>query len=163
MADLRFQVTDLCGHPGQRRDVYGEMKLYIKIGETTTGSSSATFAHLTAVHEGILAEGWSGIMADHRCVRCLTEWEAPVETEWSELFVRHPDEDQNALSPDGFVDLEEVVRDELSLALPSDPLCRPHCAGICPECGADLNNARCDGHGDPSEGPFAALKQLFGS
>jgi hypothetical protein len=26
-----------------------------------------------------------------------------------------------------------------------------------------LNDAPCDGHGDSSEGPFAALKQLFGS
>lgn len=163
MGDLRFQVTDLLGHPGIRRQVYGEKKFFLKVGETTTGSSSATFAHLTAVHEGILVEGWSGIMADHRCVRCLTEWEGPIETEWSELFVRYPDEDQSPISADGVIDLEGVVRDELSLALPPDPLCQPHCAGICPECGADLNDAPCDGHGDHSEGPFAALKQLFGS
>lgn len=163
MGDLRFQVSDLLGHPGSHRDVYGEVKLFLKVGETTTRSSSATFAHLTAVGEGILAEGWSGIMADHVCVRCLREWEGPVETQWSELFVRQPDGDQNAIAPDGVIDLEGVVHDELSLALPADPLCRPHCAGICPECGADLNDAPCEGHGDLSEGPFAALKQLFGS
>ena len=139
MGDLRFQVSDLLGHPGSHRDVHGEVKLFLKVGETTTRSSSATFAHLTAVGEGILAEGWS------------------------ELFVRHPDGDQNAIASDGVIDLEGVVHDELSLALPADPLCRPHCAGICPECGADLNDAPCEGHGDLSEGPFAALKQLFGS
>ena len=82
MGDLRFSVSDLLGHPGQRRDVYGEVKLFLKVGETSTRSSSATFAHLTAVGEGILAEGWSGIMADHVCVRCLREWEGPVATEW---------------------------------------------------------------------------------
>ncbi|MGH8924875.1 MAG: YceD family protein [Acidimicrobiia bacterium] len=162
MANLRFQVSDLLGHPGLHRDVYGEMKLGLKVGETTTSTSAATFTRLTAVHGGLLAEGWSGVMADHVCVRCLKEWEGPIETEWSELFVRDPDNDQSAISPDGMVDLEPVVRDELSLALPSDPLCGPHCAGICPECGADLNEAPCDGHGEPSEGPFAALKQLFG-
>jgi uncharacterized protein len=160
--NLRFQVSDLLGHPGQSRDVYGEMKLYLKVGETTTSSSAATFARLTAVHEGILAAGWSGVMADHVCVRCLIGWEGPVEAEWSELFVRHPDADQSPITPDGIIDLEPIVRDELSLALPADPLCRQDCAGICPECGADLNNAPCDGHGDDSEGPFAALKQLFG-
>ena len=160
MADLRFPVTDLLGHPGERRDVYGETKLHLEVGETRVSTSSATYAQLTAVGEGILAKGWSGVMADHVCIRCLTEWEAPIDAEWEELFMRHPGKDESPIH-DGVIDLEPVVRDELSLALPSDPLCRPDCAGICPECGADLNNAPCSGHGDLSEGPFAALKQLF--
>lgn len=163
MADLRFQVTDLLGHPGLGRDVYGELKLNLKVGETTASTKSATFAKFTAVHDGILAKGWSGVMADHTCVRCLTEWEGPIEADWAELFVRHPTEDESLIGADGVIDLEPVVRDELSLALPPDPLCRANCAGICPECGADLNDAPCEGHGDTSDSPFAALKQLFGS
>jgi uncharacterized protein len=41
------------------------------------------------------------------------------------------------------IDLVEFVREELALAVPSYPLCRPSCAGLCPRCGADLNTGPC--------------------
>jgi uncharacterized protein len=37
------------------------------------------------------------------------------------------------------LDLEPVLRDAVVLDLPFQPLCRPDCAGLCPECGTDLN------------------------
>jgi uncharacterized protein len=163
MDDLRFQVSDLLGHPGLDRYVYGEQKLNVEIGETIVSSRSATYAHLTAVSNGVLASGWSAVMADHTCSRCLIEWEAPVETEWTELFIRNPAADESPLGVDGTIDLGPVVRDELVLALPADPLCRPDCRGLCVECGADLNVDPCAGHGDESSSPFAALRQLFDS
>ncbi len=39
------------------------------------------------------------------------------------------------------LDLRAWARDALALALPAQILCRPECAGLCPECGADLNLA----------------------
>lgn len=163
MSELRFQISDLLGHPGAHRDVYGEAKFLMRVGQSEIRSSSATNARLTAVSEGILVEAWTGVMAYQACVRCLTEWEAPIETTWAELFTRHPETDESPITGDGWIDLEPLVRDELSLALPKAPLCRPDCAGLCAECGADLNTAPCEGHGDQLDGPFAALKQLFGS
>jgi uncharacterized protein len=59
------------------------------------------------------------------------------------------------------IDLEPAIHDEVSLSLPAAPTCRPDCAGLCAVCGTDLNEAPCDGHGDGSDSPFAALKQLF--
>lgn len=163
MNDLRFQVSDLLGHPGLDRWVYGEAKLALAVGETSVSSLAATYAHITAVTHGVLVDGWSGVMANHICARCLREWEAPVETQWSELFMRRPGEDESPIGVDGMVDLAPVVHDELSLALPADPLCRPDCRGLCVTCGADLNMDPCAGHDDESSSPFAALRQLFGS
>jgi uncharacterized metal-binding protein YceD (DUF177 family) len=163
MDDLRFQVSDLLGHPGLDRWIYGEAKVNLAVGETVVSSRSATYAHVTATSVGVLVDGWSGVMADHTCARCLRTWEAPVETEWSELFARQPGPDESPIEADGMIDLGPVVHDELSLALVADPVCQPDCLGLCVECGADLNIAPCAGHGDESSSPFAALKQLFGS
>lgn len=41
------------------------------------------------------------------------------------------------------VDLSELVRQMLVLAVPARSLCRPDCRGICPYCGTDLNQAAC--------------------
>lgn len=38
-----------------------------------------------------------------------------------------------------FADLEALLRDNLAEALPLQPLCRPDCRGLCPQCGIDLN------------------------
>jgi len=48
------------------------------------------------------------------------------------------------------------------LALPMKAICRSDCRGLCPHCGASLNNeqCRCEKHGsDPRLAPLARLKQ----
>ena len=42
---------------------------------------------------------------------------------------------------DGVLDLHAWARDALALALPANLLCREDCAGLCPLCGANLNQA----------------------
>ena len=42
-------------------------------------------------------------------------------------------------SPGDQLDLEPMVREAVLLELPLAPLCRPDCAGLCPECGANRN------------------------
>ena len=41
------------------------------------------------------------------------------------------------------LDLTEVVRQHLVLAVPMAPLCRRDCRGLCPTCGADRNEGDC--------------------
>src|SRR5262249_49492851 len=40
--------------------------------------------------------------------------------------------------------LEDVLKEQLLLALPVKQVCRPDCKGICPQCGKDLNAGSCD-------------------
>jgi uncharacterized protein len=57
------------------------------------------------------------------------------------------------------IDLEPLVREQVILAVPYAPLCREECAGLCPQCGADLNAGPC-GCEKPVDPRFAALKGL---
>lgn len=41
------------------------------------------------------------------------------------------------------LELTETVREEISLALPMQNICREDCAGLCPQCGANLNATTC--------------------
>lgn len=41
------------------------------------------------------------------------------------------------------LDLAELVRDAVHLAIPMAPKCRPDCHGLCPDCGVNLNTGQC--------------------
>lgn len=61
------------------------------------------------------------------------------------------------LGPEPVLDVSEVVRQHLLLALPMVPVCRADCRGLCPQCGANRNDVDC-GHrvseGDPRLAPL---------
>jgi uncharacterized protein len=60
------------------------------------------------------------------------------------------------------VDLDELVREQILLALPSRHLCREDCKGLCQKCGADLNAGDCScerGGVDPRWAALADLKK----
>lgn len=58
------------------------------------------------------------------------------------------------------IDLRSSLEQELLMALPQHPLCSDACAGLCPECGADLNQRRCACTPPVFHGGFAALKKF---
>jgi len=82
------------------------------------------------------------------CRRCLTEVLVPFDVELRVLFSRDPEtaEDPGVylLDPGAVqVDLRAAVVEEVALAVPSFVLCREECAGLCVQCGADLNAGPC--------------------
>ncbi len=58
------------------------------------------------------------------------------------------------------VDLDELVREQILLALPTRTLCREECKGLCPECGANLNAGECDCAQKEIDPRWAALADL---
>ena len=95
------------------------------------------------------------------CVRCLTPFYYPVHLHVEELFSIPPYTDTSyAVDEAGNLDLAPLLREEAILALPMSALCRPDCAGLCPECGQNLNEGRCHCHTETVDPRFAILAQL---
>ena len=42
------------------------------------------------------------------------------------------------------IDVDEIVKEQILLAVPTRMLCREDCKGICPECGTDRNTGECN-------------------
>jgi uncharacterized protein len=79
---------------------------------------------------------------DGPCMRCLEAAAPTFEIDARE--VSQPGEGDELDSPyvrHGILDIRAWARDALALALPATVLCRPDCAGLCPQCGVDLNTA----------------------
>jgi len=54
-----------------------------------------------------------------------------------------------------------LIREQVLLALPTRPLCDEDCRGLCPSCGADLNEGDCrcaTSHSDPRMAIFRDMK-----
>jgi uncharacterized protein len=121
---------------------------------------------LESVTEGVYVSGTVHAALSGECARCLDALSDEVDVELSELFA-YPDSvtdettdaDELPRVVDELVDVEQIVRDAVVLALPLAPLCRADCQGLCPDCGekwADL----APGHGHETLDPrWAALRE----
>ncbi len=96
------------------------------------------------------------------CMRCLKPASPRVEVEARE--VDRPGGGDELDSPyvhDETLDLAAWARDAFALALPVQILCREDCAGLCPVCAVDLNQAPADHHHEAAPDPrWAKLREL---
>jgi uncharacterized protein len=97
---------------------------------------------LSRTKEGILVQGKLHIGVEGECYRCLDPMLRDVEIELEELYAYPtPKDSEFSLSDDGILDLAPLLRAEALIEDARGALCRPDCKGLCPECGANLNDA----------------------
>ncbi|HYW73797.1 MAG TPA: DUF177 domain-containing protein [Pyrinomonadaceae bacterium] len=106
------------------------------------------------------------------CGRCLKPVELPIELEFSERFtsaVAWKNEEQHELQPEELdlavfdgegIELDDLVREEILLAMPGHTLCQQECQGLCPVCGTDRNLSACDCAGSQIDPRWGKLKDL---
>jgi uncharacterized protein len=100
------------------------------------------------------------------CVRCLGDAEMRVEVDAREVDQPGGSEAEGLRSPyvaGDELDVGAWAHDALALAMPAQFLCRADCRGLCPVCGASLNDADPaeHRHADPAdEGPMAKLREI---
>jgi len=76
----------------------------------------------------------------------------PAGMEEYELPLIHPAQD--------FLDRGKYIHDALLLYQSGRFLCAEDCRGLCPECGADLNEGACACPAESRDSPFAALASM---
>ena len=126
------------------------------------GSPVEMELRLESVVEGVLVTGTAEVLIQGSCARCLDEISETEEIDLQELYC-YPgkeldDPDASRIEGD-LIDLEPVLRDAVVLDLPFTPLCRPDCAGLCPECGANLNQDPDHGHAESVDPRWAELAE----
>jgi uncharacterized protein len=111
--------------------------------------------------------------AEVDCDRCLKTVALPVETKFDVAYVPAEDYRQSEAAElqeedlglsifDGeTIDVDELVREQLLLALPARALCGEDCKGLCPTCGADKNTNPCDCHSREIDPRWAGLKAVM--
>jgi uncharacterized protein len=108
------------------------------------------------------------------CSLCLAEFvqtiDSPVEEEFriehigdmiKAVPMEEDDEPEEELIRNNILNVRELVRQNLLLELPMQPLCRADCKGICPICGADRNTEDCTCGEIKPDSPFGILADLL--
>jgi uncharacterized protein len=106
------------------------------------------------------------------CARCVDPVAVPLEGDFDLIFrpeTADADAGERAITPDeteiGYYQdsgllLEDVVREQVLLSLPSRTLCTADCKGLCPRCGQNLNQAKCSCEEAPADPRWNALAGL---
>ncbi len=108
------------------------------------------------------------------CARCLEpvieEVHRDFDLFYQPLLKGTPNDEERLKDDDteiGFFEgeglfLADVLKEQVLLSLPMKVICQSDCRGLCPHCGANLNQeqCRCERHSsDPRLAPLARLKQ----
>lgn len=124
--------------------------------------------------DGIFALGTLHTSLELTCARCLDLFSMPLQFSLEEEFhptidiytgasLPLPADDEVATRIDAHheIDLTEIVRQNILLAIPPNPICRTKCKGLCPTCGKNLNEGPCDCKRDKVDPRLEKLKQLL--
>jgi uncharacterized protein len=168
-----FATRELGRRPGTMRSYSrripapaGSARLGLETIAVPEGTSIELEVRLESVTEGVYVSGTVHAPLSGECARCLDALADDVDVELSELFA-YPDSvtDETTDADElprvvyELVDVEQIVRDAVVLALPLAPLCRDDCPGLCPDCGEKWVDLAPD-HGHETLDPrWAALKE----
>lgn len=111
----------------------------------------------------LVLEGEARTTLEVVCDRCLKPFSEELVLPVEHLLAETLEDEENddiLLLDGGELDLEEVFTTDLVLAMEPKHVCSEECRGLCPKCGADLNDGpcQCRAEVDPR---FAVLAQLL--
>jgi uncharacterized protein len=130
-----------------RRSVPAPAGLGLDLIGVPEGAPLVLELRLESVTEGVLVTGTVEAPLTGQCGRCLEPVSDELAVDVCELFAYEGSATDETTELDEvhrvdgeLIDVEPVVRDSVVLALPWTPLCRPDCAGLCPDCGQRLDD-----------------------
>lgn len=139
---LKINVGFLLKAPiGTYRDIHFEYsEIVLKPDLQLVNFSGVT--RISRTPQGILVHGAFQGETPAECVRCLTEFDQPLQASFDELYAfdhRSITDSGLILPEDANIDLEPLVREYLLIEMPISPVCNPDCKGLCVICGENLN------------------------
>ncbi|MDD2466915.1 MAG: DUF177 domain-containing protein [Desulfobulbus sp.] len=107
------------------------------------------------------------------CDRCLRLFPFQVNAVFQQLFTvesedawrikevdSSPVDLETEILDEPVIDLDDVLRQQVYLAIPVKKLCLEACEGLCLQCGVNLNETACECGKENKESPFSVLAQL---
>ena len=169
---MQFNVARLLRESVGTQKTYSVDESFAPLEETQTDHVEGRL-RLVRTDAGVWVSGTLEAFAHSSCSRCLQGYTTPARLHIDDVY--YPTIDVNtgarlSLPEDGesfctidndqVLDITEAVRQYTMLGLPMMPLCRSDCAGLCPECGVNLNEGSCScetGRVDPRWLPLLNL------
>jgi uncharacterized protein len=150
-----------------RRPVPVPEDLALDLVRVPAGTTLDLELMLESVLEGILASATVTLPVVGECGRCLGPVQETVVADIQELYAYPDSETDETTDADevsrlqgDYLDLEPALRDAVVLAMPTNPLCRDDCPGLCSECGVHWDDLPPDHSHDVVDPRWAALQSM---
>ena len=169
---MRIELENLEGSKGDFAHVYQPDELKPVDERVSLIAPAAVNGKIRLSGNEVFVNGHVETRAQVECDRCLKPVELPVNVDFTLEYISDSDyesietaeltEAEMSVSVfDGAaIDVDEIVKEQILLAVPTRMLCREDCKGICPECGADRNTGECNCVTNDIDPRWAALKNL---
>jgi uncharacterized protein len=171
---MRIEVENLTAAPTPFAHTYRAGEVELEEEGARLLADAAVEGNATRKGEQVRLRGTIRTEVELLCDRCAAPEHAPLEVEFDTSYIPQEVEATKAENVElqaedlilsayegDAVDLDELVREQILLALPSRHLCREDCKGLCQKCGADLNRNQCSceqGEVDPRWAALADIK-----
>ena len=170
---MRIELENLEGGKGDFAHVYQPDDLN-PVDERISLSGPATVSgKVRLAGYEVFVNGHVETRAQVECDRCLQPIDMPVNADFALEYITGSEYESSGVAElteeemsvavfDGrALDVDEIVKEQIVLAVPTRMLCREDCKGICPECGTDRNTGDCNCATNDTDPRWAALKKLI--
>jgi uncharacterized protein len=169
---VRIELENLEGGKGDFAHVYQPDELNPVDERVRLTAPAAVTGKVRLSGNEVFVSGHVDSRAQIECDRCLQPVEAPVSADFTLDYITGSEYESSEVAElteaemsvavfDGEgLDVDEIVKEQILLAVPTRMLCREDCKGICPECGIDRNTGECSCGADNIDPRWAALKNF---
>jgi len=169
---MRIQLENLEGSKGDFAHVYQPEELNPVDERVSLIAPGVVNGKVQRSGNQVFVNGHVETRAQVECDRCLKPVEIPVDADFTLEYVSGSDYESSEVVElteaemsvsvfDGkAIDVDEIAKEQILLAVPTRMLCREDCKGICPECGTDRNAGECKCVTNDIDPRWAALKDL---
>ena len=165
-------IESLKPEPLHIQHVYGIEDLKFQHEDAFLEEPVSTDFILTHKEKDLRVEGIVRTAIRYQCSRCLKPCTHALDASFTLFYLPQAEwkkdeevelkyEDMVIGYYDGIrLDVDLMVLEQIELALPMKFICREDCRGLCPSCGADLNEGSCSCKVDTTDSRLAVLKDF---
>jgi len=169
---MRIELENLEGGKGDFAHIYNPDELNPVDERVMLAAPATVNGKIRLAGSEVFVNGHVDTRAQIECDRCLKPVEVPVSGDFELEYITGSEYETSSAAElteaemsvsvfDGkAIDVDEVVKEQILLAVPTRMLCREDCKGICPECGSDRNTGECSCVTSEIDPRWAALKNL---
>lgn len=169
---MRIELDSLERSAGAFAHVYQDNELEFTDERVRLLEPPEISGRITRTGNEVVLNGRLAARVEVDCDRCLKSLELPVRTEFNLQYVTETEYEASHAAEleetdltlsvfDGqAIDVDEIVREQLLLAVPTRSLCGEDCKGFCPACGGDRNLKECGCQTEDIDPRWAGLKDL---
>ena len=169
---MRIELENLEGGKGSFAQTYQPDELDLMDERVRLQQPASVTGRIRTSGSEVRVSGTIDARVEVECDRCLKALEVAVSAKFALEYITGQEYESTQVAElsteemavsvfDGeAIDVDEIVREQILLAVPDRALCKDDCKGICSNCGTDLNSGNCNCESSEIDPRWEALKKF---